>query len=512
MQTSTSSPRRWWALAALALSVLVVGLDGTVLNVALPTLARDLGAGTDDLQWIIDAYLVVLAALMLPAGLLGDRLGRKKLLLTGLALFLGASLAAAFAGGTAALIAARAAMGIGAAIILPVSMAILPSIFPPDERGRAIAIWTGGTALGLPLGPILGGWLLEHFWWGSVFLINVPVIGLALVMATMLLPESKDPQGRRLDPLGVALAVAGLGGIVFGVIQAPADGWADPTVLATLIGGALALGGFVTLQLRSRQPMVELRLFRQPIFVWGTVSAAFVSLTLVGLLFVTPQYLQVVLGNGAFGTGLRLVPLIGGLLVGGLASERLTKRLGVRTVVSAGMLVLAAGFALGAQTTTTGGYAEAARWLTVVGLGIGLTLPPIMDAVLAAVPEEQAGAGSGLLQALRQVGGALGVATLGSLLSFAYARDLDTSGLPAQAATAAEDSITGAVAVAQRLGDQALLSSAQAAFIHGMNVVLVASAIGAVLGAILIAVFMPGRPAPTPAASENGTHELSRTP
>ena len=509
METVTLSSRRWWSLAALALSVLVIGLDGTILNVALPTLAVELNAGTDDLQWIVDSYLIVLAALMLPAGLLGDRIGRKRLLLIGLTIFLGASVAAAFAGGTGALIAARTAMGVGAAIIMPVSMAILPSIFGPAERGRAIAVWTAGTALGLPLGPVLGGYLLEHYWWGSVFLINVPVVALALGAAAVLLPESRDPDAKGLDPLGTVLAVTGLGALIFGVIQSPTDGWTAPTVYVPVIAGAIALAAFVAIQLRARRPMVELSLFADRIFLWGTVGAVFVSLALVGLLFLVPQYLQVVLGYGTLATGVRLIPLIAGLMVGGLTADRLVARFGFRAVVTAGLLVLATGFGLGALTGAEDGYGQAVRWLVVIGLGVGLTLPPIMDAVLGTVPERSAGAGSGLLQALRQVGGAFGVAVLGSLLSWAYADRLDVAQLPAQAAKVAEESVAGAATVAQRLGDGELLSSAQTAFVHGMSVVMLACAIGAVLVAILTARFLPGRARTEAAASKNEDHELS---
>ncbi|HKE51189.1 MAG TPA: DHA2 family efflux MFS transporter permease subunit [Actinomycetes bacterium] len=509
METLTLSSRRWWALGALALSVLVIGLDGTILNVALPTLAVDLNAGTDDLQWIVDSYLIVLAALMLPAGLLGDRIGRKKLLLIGLTIFLGASVAAAFGGGTGALIAARAGMGVGAAIIMPVSMAILPSIFGPDERGRAIAIWTAGTALGLPLGPVLGGYLLEHYWWGSVFLINVPVVALALGAAAVLLPESRDPDAKGLDPLGTVLAITGLGALIFGVIQSPTDGWTAPMVYVPVIGGLLALAAFVTIQLRSSRPMVELSLFANRIFLWGTVGAVFVSLALIGLLFVVPQYLQVVLGYGTLATGVRLIPLIAGLMIGGLTADRLVARFGFRAVVTAGMLVLATGFALGALTDAGAGYGSAVGWMVVIGLGVGLTLPTIIDAVLDTIPERSAGAGSGLLQSLRQVGGALGVAVLGSLLSWAYAGRLDVTHLPAEVAKIAEESVAGAATVAQRLGDGALLSSAQAAFVHAMSVVMLVCALGAVLVAILIARFLPGRARAEVEPSQNEDREHS---
>jgi Na+/melibiose symporter-like transporter len=280
-------------------------------------------------------------------------------------------------------------------------------------------------------------------------------------------------------------------------------------VYLPVIVGVTALVAFVAIQLRSPRPMVELSLFANRIFLWGTVGAVFVSLALVGLLFLVPQYLQVVLGYGTLATGVRLIPLIAGLMVGGLAADRLVARLGFRTVVTTGLLVLATGFGLGALTGTGDGFGQAVRWLVVIGLGIGLTLPPIMDAVLGTVPERSAGAGSGLLQALRQVGGAFGVAVLGSLLSWAYADRLDVTQLPAQAAKVAEESVAGAATVAQRLGDGELLSSAQAAFVHAMSIVMLVCALGAVLIAMLIARFLPGRARPEIVPSQNEDHELS---
>ncbi|GAA4597570.1 DHA2 family efflux MFS transporter permease subunit [Planotetraspora phitsanulokensis] len=490
---------RWWALGALVLSVLVIGLDATVLNVALPTLAADLGASTGDLQWIVDAYMVLFAALMLPAGAFGDRFGRKRLLLGGLAVFAVASVIATMADGIGTLIAARALMGAGAAVIMPLSTSILPVIFPPAERGRAIAAFTAAMALGLPLGPIVGGYLLDHFWWGSIFLINIPVVVLAFLAAAMLLPESRDPSSPRLDVPGSLLSVTGLGALVYGIIQAPADGWGDGRVVAALGAGIVLLGAFVLVETRTRQPMIGLGLFGDRVFVWGAIGATFISLGMTGVLFVVPQHLQAVLGHDAFGTGIRVLPMVAGLMAGGLTGERLMRRFGLRAMMAAGLLVLAGGFGLGTMTTATTGYGYVALWLSVIGVGVGLAMVPAMDGVLATLPEERSGSGSATLQTMRQVGGTLGVAVLGSLLSAAY-----VDGLPEDAPQMAKDSIIGALAA----GDGPLLQAARQAFVTGMDQVLLACGLTAVLAAILMAIFLPGR---TPKAGETAEseHELT---
>ncbi|GII52966.1 MFS transporter [Planotetraspora thailandica] len=496
MATLTS---RWWALGALVLSVLVIGLDATVLNVALPTLAADLGASTGDLQWIVDAYMVLFAALMLPAGAFGDRFGRKRLLMGGLAAFAVASVVATLTDGTGTLIASRALMGAGAAVIMPLSTSILPVIFPPAERGRAVAAFTAAMALGLPLGPILGGYLLDHFWWGSIFLINIPVAVVALVAAAVLVPESRDPSAPALDIPGTLLSVTGLAALVYGVIQAPADGWGDARVVAALAAGAVLLVTFVVVETRARQPMIDLGLFRNRVFLWGAIGATFVSLGMTGLLFVAPQHLQAVLGHDAFGTGIRVLPMVAGLMAGGLAGERLLRLLGLRTVMTVGLIVLAAGFLLGTATGVATDYGYIALWLAVVGAGVGLAMVPAMDGVLAVLPEERSGSGSATLQTMRQVGGTLGVAALGSLLSAAY-----VNGLPDGAPEMAKDSISGALAV----GDGSLAQTAMESFVGGMDQVLLACGLAALVAAILMAIFLPGRTA-RPAGTAQSEHELT---
>src|SRR5689334_7216332 len=379
-----SSARKWWALIAIAASVLVVGLDLTVLNLALPTIATDLHASTSDLQWISDSYSLVLAAVMLPAGLLGDRLGRKKVLLVALVLFGAASAACAYATGTGELIAARAVLGIGAAAIFPLSLSVIPVLFAPEERQRAIALMASATFISFPIGPVVGGYLLDHFWWGSVFLINVPVVALALIAVTILLPESRSAERPGVDVLGVVLSSIGLAGLTYGFIKAGQDGWTDAAALATIAAGVAVLavlvgwerwltGRWLARAAAARtgddlrggkvRPLIELRLFRSAGFTWGTVLSTMVSFAMFGIFFVMPQYFQEVRGADAMGSGLRLLPMVGGMIIGMIGSTRLasprqaadgTARAplaSVKGLVAVGFTVMAITLGFGATTT-----------------------------------------------------------------------------------------------------------------------------------------------------------------
>lgn len=457
-------------------------------------MAGDLSAGTAALQWIVNAYILVLAGLMLTCGALGDRYGRKRMLILGLALFAAASALATWTTSVEVLIAARAVMGLGGAMILPVAFAVLPALFPPAERGKAVALVVLGTGLGIPLGPLIGGYLLENFWWGSIFLINLPMAAIAIAAIGVLMPENRDPRPRRPDVPGALLSTAGLVALVYGIIEGPGRGWGDPLVLGALVAAAVLLAAFVIWELRVTEPMIDLRLFGRAQFLWASIAGVLVTFGLLGMLFVMPQYLQLVNGHDAFGTGLRLLPLIGGLVVGAPAGERIAAATRYRVPVTAGLLILAAGLAAGASTDVDTGFGFVAAWMAVVGLGIGLALSPAMDAVLGALPPERAGAGTAITMTLRQVGGALGVALLGSLLAQGYRDRVDTAGLPAPAADGARDSIAAALAVAARLGDPALAISAKAAYVHGMAIVLYTTAAIAALSALLTAVLLPGRP------------------
>ncbi|RMI44560.1 DHA2 family efflux MFS transporter permease subunit [Actinomadura harenae] len=497
----SAKTRRWWGLGALALALLALGFDLTILNVALPTLSVRLHAGTSRLQWIVDAYVLVFAATLLPAGLLGDRFGRRRLLLLGLALFGAASLAGSLVTGADGLIAARMVMGVGAGMVTPLSMSMLPAIFPPEERTRAIAVWSGAMALGLPLGPLLGGVLLQHFWWGSIFLINVPMVVVGAVAVALLLPESRDPSAPRLDLVGAALSASGLALLVFGVIQAPENGWTDPVVLSSLGAGLALLGALVAYESRVPLPLMDLRLFRSPNFLWGTVAGAVGTVVMSGALFVLPQYLQAVRGADAFGTGLRMIPLMAGLLAAGLAVDRLAPRFGHKALILTGLLVLVPGLGLGALSGAGSSSAFIATWLAITGLGTGFALVPAMDLALAGLPDDQAGRGSGLVQTVRQTSGALAVAALGSLSSAVY-RDRLGPDVP----HAARESVGQAVAVARTSGDPALLHGARDAYTSGMSAVLVACAAGSLLMALLVWRLLP-RPARRAVDAPESEHE-----
>src|SRR5215469_2019221 len=458
----THSARRWLALIAIAASVLVVGLDLTVLNLALPTIAVSLHASTGDLQWIADSYSLVLAALILPAGLLGDRYGRKRMLLVALVIFGAASLACSYASSTGELIAARAVLGIGAAAIFPLALSVLPVLFDQQDRQRAVAAIAGSTMLSFPIGPIVGGILLDHFWWGSVFLINVPVVVLAVIAVVTLLPESRSAHRPSIDLLGLVTSTVGLVAVTYGFIKAGQDGWSDAAALGLIVAGAavLALLPWVErgVTRRGGQPLADLRLFRSAGFRWGTILATAVSFAMFGIFFALPQYFQDVRGADALGSGLRLLPMVGGMLVGMIVGTRLQASrkgggaapAGPRMVVTAGYVLMAVAMALGAFTTLASSTGYTLAWVALAGLGLGLVMPAAMGTALGALSAERSGAGSALLTAMRQVGSTIGVAVLGTVISNSYSNGVASAAaaLPAQAASAVRSSVGAGVAVA----------------------------------------------------------------
>jgi EmrB/QacA subfamily drug resistance transporter len=495
--------RKWWALAALALVSMVIGLDMMVLNVALPTLAKDLNASTSDLQWFANAYSLVLAAALLPAGMLGDRYGRKKFLIGALVLFGIASLACAYCTDVTQLIGARVLLGIGAAFLMPLSMSILTVLFSDGERSRALTMIVTANSIGLPLGPIVGGLLLDHFWWGSVFLINVPVVAVAVIAAVTLLPESRSSSQPRLDVFGVALSSMGLVGLTYGVIRIGDDGWSSGTALAWMAAGAATLAGFVAWQLRlhrrpNGQPLVDIGLFSSRRFTWGTILATLATFAMFGVFFVMPQFFQAVDGTDALGTGLRLLPVIGGLLVGARAADKLVRKTGTGLMIASGYGVFAAGLLLGSFTSVGSGYGYVATWFALVGVGIGLALPAAMDAALGALSKERSGVGSALIQAVRQVGGAIGVAILGTVLNSTYRDSVDVTGLPAEAADTVKRGVTAGVAVATQLRSPELLAAVRRAFADAMDSMLLVSTGVALAGVVLALIFLPRRPEPAP--------------
>ena len=492
---------RWWALAALVVSGLVIGLDSTVLITALPTLSSKLGATTSDLQWIAAAYTLTLGGLLLPGGVLGDRYGRKRWLLVGLAIFGVSSVIASQATTATALIAMRALMGVGAALILPLSLSILPSMFTAEERPRAIGAAAAGTFLGLPLGPLVAGWLLTHYAWGSVFLINAPVVVIALVGIWFLVPEGKDPHPRAFDWVGGLLAVVGVTALVYGVIEQPIHGWTDARVLAGIIGGAVVLMAFVVWDLRQASPFVDLRNFRNRGFTWATMAFVVTGFGLFGVMFILTPYIQIVLGNDAQATGIKLLPLIGGVIVGAGIGNVMAARFGARVAVSAGLASTAAALLGFSQIGADAGYGAVGAALLLIGIGIGIALPTTLDVILATLPPTQTGAGSALTRALQQIAATFGVAILGSILNNVYQAHLGpyVASLPSQAREVTLGSLAGAHAVAGQLpppARSAVVRAANDAYTNGLSEVMLVSA-GLVLAtAIAIAIFLPARVSP----------------
>lgn len=484
---------RWWVLGALAIGILAVGLDMTILNLALPILATDLHATNGELQWFADAYNLVFAAVLLPAGLLGDRLGRKKMLIIGLTLFGVASVGCAYAGSAWELIAGRAALGLGAALLVPLSMSIIPVLFSEKERPKAIGIWMMANAFGIPLGPIVGGWLLNNYWWGSVFLINIPLVVVALFAVSILLPESRSEMNQRVDFIGVVASSLGLVGVTYGVIEIGEKGWGDPVTLITLIAGLLVLVGFVLWERRISHSLIDLSLFRSSSFTWGTILATVISFAMFGVLFLMPQYFLAVGGVDVQRAGLQLLPLVGGLLVGSQISDQLQSRFGAKIPIALGFLVLATGLIVGTNTGIDTGYGFTSVWITIAGLGIGFALPAVMDAAISALSAERSGVGSALIMAMRQVGGTMGVAILGTLLSTGYRNKLDLQGLSGEAAESVRRNVSAGVAVARQINSTTLIDSVRSSFIHGMEVTLWVCGGVAALGVLITLSFLQTR-------------------
>jgi DHA2 family multidrug resistance protein-like MFS transporter len=492
--------RKWWALCALALAVIAVGMDMTVLNVALPTLASTLHASASQLQWFSVSFTLVIATGLLIGGLFGDRFGRKKMLLIGLVIFGAGSLASAYAPSPAALIAAQAVLGLGAAFIVPVSMSVLTVLYTDQERPRAVAIWAGASFISLPIGPILGGWLLTNYWWGWVFLVNVPIVVLAIIAVIVLLPESRSAKRPQFDPLGILTAGAGLVGLIYGLIQAGQYGWGDTGALSFIAAGLVVLAVFALWErwLSKRpnsQPAVNPSLFRSASYTWGTILLAVAFFTFYSMLYVAPQYFQAIMATDALGSGLRLLPLIGGLLVGAILSQRIASGVGRKITVASGFLLMTVGLFIGANTTVTSNNTFIAVWTAVFGLGMGSVLATASSAALDELSPEQSGVGSALMQMFQRAAGPIGIAILGSILNSTYRGQLNVDGLPSAAADSAKKSVFAALQVAQKLGSKLLAESAQISFSHGMDLMLWVCGGAAIVGVILSLYFLPHRAA-----------------
>jgi EmrB/QacA subfamily drug resistance transporter len=505
---ANDASRRWLALSVLCVSLLIVTLDNTVLNVALPTLVDKLNASSSDLQWIVDAYVLVFAGLLLVSGSLGDRIGRKRTFLAGLVAFASCSAWAAYSGSVGSLIAARASMGIGAALIMPATLAIITSTFTdPHERQRAIALWAATSGAGIALGPIVGGLLLENFWWGSVFLINIPVAAIGFLCALPLVPDSKNPSAQRPDAVGSLLSIAGLGLVLYAIIEAPAHGWTSGLVLVTGIAGLAFVAAFALWERASTHPMLNLRFFRDRHFTSPIVAVGLTMFGLLGALFVLTQYLQFQLGYTPLQAGVRMLPAAGAIALVAPPSSVLVRRLGTRITVVAGMVFVALGLWQISGATTATAYGGIVLGMTLLGVGAGLVIPSATGSVMGSVPVEHTGVAGGTNGALIQTGGALGVAVVGSLLSTRYddhvSSALAASHLPPAADRAIHDTFGAALGVAHQIGGPlgaAIASAARSAFMSGMELGLTTAALVVIAGAAIALLTIPGRkPVPGPA-------------
>jgi EmrB/QacA subfamily drug resistance transporter len=498
-----SEERRWLILGVLCFSLLVIVLDNSILNVALPAIVRQLDATNTQLQWMVDAYTLVFAGLLLTAGSLGDRFGRRPALQFGLVVFGVGSLASAMAGSAGGLIASRGFMGVGGAFIMPATLSIITNVFPARERGRAIGVWAATAGVAVALGPLTGGFLLEHFYWGSVFLVNLPVVAIGLLAGVFLIPDSKDPSAPRLDPIGAILSILGLTAVLFAIIEAPENGWTDPVTIAGFVIGAVLLGAFAWWELHTDHPMLDFTFFRNPRFSAASAAITLTFFAMFGSLFVFSQYLQFVLGYTPLQTGVRLLAFAVPMIIIAPLSAQFVHQLGTKRVVAAGMVLTATGLVLlsftGAETT----YPAIAWRMVVLASGLALTMAPATESIMGSLPLAKAGVGSAVNDTTRQVGGALGVAVLGSVFTSIYSSHLSSAlssqTLPADVLEQAKDSVGAALRAAAAIGGSTgdgLGAAARSAFIDGFHAALRVGALVAVIGVVITLVWLPARARP----------------
>jgi EmrB/QacA subfamily drug resistance transporter len=479
--------RRWFTLATLCLSLLIIVMDNTILNVAIPSLVSELGATNSQLQWIVDGYTLVFAGLLLTTGSLGDKFGRKRALRVGIVVFAIGSTLSALSTTPAQLIATRSLMGLGGALIMPSTLSILTNVFrDPRERGRAIAIWAGFSGLGVALGPVIGGVLLEHFSWSSVFWVNLPVGAAALIAGYFFVPETKDRHAPRLDPVGAVLSIVGLGSLLFGIIEGPAKGWTSTEVLGAFAVGAAAVASFIAWERRIDHPMLDLSFFKNPRFTAANTAVTLTFFALFGSLFLMTQYWQFVHGYSPLQAGVRLVPYALTMMVVAPMSARLVERLGTKRVVTLGLAIISGSLLVLSTLHSDSGYLRVIINMCVMAAGMGLTMAPATESVMGSLPRAKAGVGSAVNDTTRQVGGALGVAIVGSLVASVYASRIDDLaarfGLSGNVLASARGSLGAALAEAPGLGadGSAFSRAASDAFVSGLSQ-------GLRLGAVVVA-------------------------
>jgi EmrB/QacA subfamily drug resistance transporter len=494
----TGHPRRWAILAVMVVSLLVVVLDNTVLNVALRTIAdpvHGLGASQSELEWAINSYTLVFAGLLFTAGVLGDRYGRRATLVIGLILFGLASLLSAYAQSPDQLIAARAVMGIGGAAVMPVTLSIISNVFDPRERARAIGVWAGSVGLAVAIGPVVGGLLLERYWWGSVFLINVPIVVAGVIAALVIVPESRDPRPGRVDVVGVLLSIVGLVALVYGVVDGGDHGFGRPTAWGSILAGVAILAAFVAYERRIPFPSLDVRLFADPRFSAAVAAVGLAFFAAMGSMFFTAFYLQLVRGFSPLESGLLMLPFAAAQMIFAPRSATLVRRYGPRAVMAVGMvLVMVAMGGLAFVTADTPAWAVASLAF-VQGVGMANVMPPATESIMSSLPREKAGVGSAVSNTIRQVAGALGVAVLGSVLSATYRSAMapHVTGLPAAVRGPASESVSGGYAVAARLGaaGRTLIGTVNDSFVQAMHYAAIGSAVVALAGLVVVFGWLP---------------------
>lgn len=495
-------PHRWWVLGVLCLSLFLVVVDNTIVNVALPTLSADLNASTTELQWIVDAYTLVFASLLLAFGHFGDRFGRRGALALGLVLFGATSALAAFTTSAQGLIGVRALMGIGAALVFPATLAILMNVFT-DKKQRAVAIgiWSGATGMAVAAGPLAGGFLLEHYWWGSVFLVNAPIVAIAVIAVFAVVPTSKDPDSGRMDWPGLVLSVASIGLLVWSIIEGPRLGWTSPQIIAGGVSAIALLVLFVWWERRSSHPLLDVSLFANPRFSAASITIATAFFGLFGFIFMITQYMQLVLGYSPLESGARTVPFA---IATGACSPlaiALMHRIGSKIVIAGGLALMSIGFVMAANLDANSSYLTAVLpAMLVMASGLGLTTSPATESIMGALPVDKAGVGSAVNDTTRELGGTLGVAILGSVFASLYGpqllEKLTALGLPATSSDAATQSMSAALAVAQHApADVAgqIITAAQDAFMVGFTRGSLVAAVATAVGAVVALLFLPAR-------------------
>jgi EmrB/QacA subfamily drug resistance transporter len=483
--------RRHAILATMCLSLVLIVATVSSVNVAIPSLAQsDLSPSDTQILWIVDAYALVFAALLLPAGAIGDRFGRKGALLVGLTIFAVASALCAVMDSSAALIGARAVMGIGAALIMPSTLSLLQSAFPPKERAKAIAIWSGFAGAGGAIGPLMGGFLLEHYWYGSVFFVAAPIAMVAFVASALLAPKAKEGRGAALDPIGAVLSIVGFSALLYAIIEGPELGWTDAAVITGFVVAVLGLAGFVVWERTTDDPMLDFEYFRNQRFAMGSLGITFTFLAMFSMFFVLTQYLQYVQGYSPLASGVRGLPFAGAMIIVSPRAADLAERFGARRMVGGGMGLMAVGIVMLSFFAVDTPYWYIAVCLVIMAAGVGMSMPSLSSGIVQSVPFHKAGVGSAVNDTTREVGGAIGIALVGSIVTSIYRDRLSSTltTLPPELAEVAGDNVGKALAVADRAGPDAesLRSAVRDAFVSGGHVGLrVAAGLVAIAAAIV---------------------------